>query len=399
MTLPDTNMSNLADSEHYSTEAPASPDKRAMTGAERARLHRQRQKGERLRYTSDEWRALVDPAGLARKAGAGWRSMPAMVLRELCDNAADAAGAGAWIETVTANGDTWWCVGDNGNGIAPDQVAHVFSVNRPMVSSKHVRLPTRGMLGNGTRIAAGLCAIERLPIMVESRDRQTVLRVEKATGHTVIVQQEPIEPIAGTRIYLPKIAGLDGSSVADLAQKTLALAAPASDARIYSGPSNPWWYGATDLAQLLVTAPPGTSIGEVLRDMGLRLPRGVPDGLAAEVTEERAAALLTALRERYEPLPAERIGRVGRDAFGDRYPGYAIEHFTRSMRSGARLPLAVEVWAKCDGWKRRDMGVSAGVDTFLNRAPVLAGIGASGGNEQMLLQGAGITWEPVTAKP
>ncbi|MFL5285457.1 MAG: hypothetical protein ACJ8AW_31905 [Rhodopila sp.] len=150
------------------------------------------------------------------------------------------------------------------------------------------------------------------------------------------------------------------------------------------------------MARLLVTAPPGTSIGDVARDMGL-LPRGVPDGLAAEATEERAAALLTALRERYEPLPAERIGRVGRDAF--EYPGYAIEHFTRPMRSGARLPLTVEVWARCDGWKRRDMSVSAGVDTYLNRAAVLAGIGASGSNERLLLQGAGIDWEPVAAKP
>src|SRR4051812_115875 len=151
------------------------------------------------------------------------------------------------------------------------------------------------------------------------------------------------------------------------------------------------------MARLLVTAPPGTSIGDVARDMGLRLPRGVPDGLAAEATEERAAALLTALRERYEPLPAERIGRVGRDAF--EYPGYAIEHFTRPMRSGARLPLTVEVWARCDGWKRRDMSVSAGIDTYLNRSAVLAGIGASGSNEQLLLQGAGIEWEPVAAKP
>ncbi|MFL5279512.1 MAG: hypothetical protein ACJ8AW_00530, partial [Rhodopila sp.] len=68
---------------------------------------------------------------------------------------------------------------------------------QPAVSSKHVRLPTRGMLGNGTRIVAGFCAIERLPIMVESRDRQTVLRVERATGHTIIERQEPIAPITG----------------------------------------------------------------------------------------------------------------------------------------------------------------------------------------------------------
>src|SRR3954465_4604106 len=124
MTPPDTNVSNLADSEHaYSTEAPdinvtsaASPDKRAMTGAERARLHRQCQKDERerLHYTSDEWRDFVDPASLARKAGVGWRSMPAMVLRELCDNAADAAGPGAWTETVTGDGDPWGGMGGRG---------------------------------------------------------------------------------------------------------------------------------------------------------------------------------------------------------------------------------------------------------------------------------------------
>jgi hypothetical protein len=341
MTLPDTNISGFADSEHAcSTEAPGinvtSDGKRAMTGAERVAASRARKKArenaERLRYTSDEWRAFVDPTSLQRKAGASWQSMPGMVLRELADNAADAAdGAGAWIETVTVDGDPWWCIGDFGDGIAPDEVARTFSVNRPMESTKHVRLPTRGMLGNGTRVVAGFCAITGLPIIVRSRNMQTVLRVEKATGHTVIMEQTPIEPITGTRILLLQDAGLDGPSVADLAEKMLALAAPTADARVYNGPSNPWWYGAADLARLLVTAPAGASIGDVVRDMGLRLPRGVPDGLAAEVTEERAATLLTALRERYEPLSAERIGRVGRDAFGDRYPGYAIEHFVQPM--------------------------------------------------------------------
>src|SRR4051812_45847681 len=89
----------------------------AMTGAERVRVHRARQKAERLHYTSDEWRAFVDPASLQRKAGAGWQSMPGMVLRELADNAADATdGAGAWIESVTVGDTAFWCIGDRGAG-------------------------------------------------------------------------------------------------------------------------------------------------------------------------------------------------------------------------------------------------------------------------------------------
>src|SRR3954470_12178116 len=180
MTVPDTNISSLVDGEHaYDTEtpdvnvtSPGSPDKRAMTNAERVRLHRARQKAERerLTYTSDEWRAFVDPASLQRKAGASWSRMAKMVLRELADNAADAAGgAGVWIEPVFEDGGLWWCICDHGPGIAPDRVARVFSVNRPMESTKHVRLPTRGMLGNGTRVVAGYCAIEGLPIMVDAR--------------------------------------------------------------------------------------------------------------------------------------------------------------------------------------------------------------------------------------
>src|SRR5689334_3938915 len=140
-----------------------------MTGAERTRLCRARKKAKPLSYTKAEWREFVDPTNLQRKAGAAWQNMPAVVLRELADNAADAAGGtGAWIESGMMGNATWWCIGDYGDGIAPDQVARVFSVDRPMESTKHVRLPTRGMLGNGTRVVAGFCAIEGLPIVVDS---------------------------------------------------------------------------------------------------------------------------------------------------------------------------------------------------------------------------------------
>src|SRR6185312_6303236 len=104
MTLPDTNISGFADSEHAcSTETPGinvtSDGKRAMTGAERVRASRARAKERKeaktnpLRHTSDEWRDFVDKDKLQRKAGMAWHNMPDMVLRELADNAADAADA------------------------------------------------------------------------------------------------------------------------------------------------------------------------------------------------------------------------------------------------------------------------------------------------------------------
>src|SRR4051812_45228167 len=214
MSLPDTNISSLTDSEiAYSTEAPGinvtqprrrgrPPKEDAMSGAERAAAYRARAKATKeaktnpLRHTSDEWRDFVDKDKLERKAGMRWHNMPGMVLRELADNAADAAdtvgGAIARIDVVYIDGDAWWCIGDEGKGIIPKDVEGIFNVRRPMASTKHMRLPTRGMLGNGTRVVAGYCAIEGLPIWVESHGRRTTLRIDATTGYTT-AEQQPIE--------------------------------------------------------------------------------------------------------------------------------------------------------------------------------------------------------------
>lgn len=64
------------------------------------------------------------------------------MLRELVDNALD-AGSDATIEQV---GDAW-VIADNGPGLDPADIPRLFSVNRPLLSSKRRRLPLRGMLG------------------------------------------------------------------------------------------------------------------------------------------------------------------------------------------------------------------------------------------------------------
>jgi hypothetical protein len=352
MSLPDTNITSLTDSEHAaenvtsaddpmnrhacSTDAGAenvtSTKRPPMSPAERKRRERERKAAqqEHITYRSDEWRQFVDIGGLQRKAGASWRDLGAIVLRELADNAADAAGGDrAWIETVEIDGNTWWCIGDHGPGIAPEEVAYKFNVRRPMESTKLVRRPTRGMLGNGTRVVAGYCAIEDADLIVDSRGMRTTLRFEKSTGMTSVARQEPIADIVGTRVYLQQCRGLTQESVAELAQDTLALATLTDDARIYSGPSNPWWYGAADLARLMASAPDDKTIGDVVRDMSLALPRGMQDGKAAGVTEEQAKALLDELREKIPPVEPRRIGYVGKSAFN--MPGYALKTTIRPL--------------------------------------------------------------------
>ena len=92
-----------------------------------------------------------DPRTLPQKAGCEPRQLGRIVAKELVDNALDAGADG-----VRVDGDlTRIVVRDNGPGIAPDKIATLFSVNRPLLSSKLKRLPTRGMLGNGLRVVMG----------------------------------------------------------------------------------------------------------------------------------------------------------------------------------------------------------------------------------------------------
>ena len=77
-----------------------------------------------------------------------------LVLKELADNGLD---TGAEVKVGELPNGKGYFVEDDGPGIdgTPEQIARLFSINRPMVSTKLLRLPTRGALGNGLRVVAG----------------------------------------------------------------------------------------------------------------------------------------------------------------------------------------------------------------------------------------------------
>jgi hypothetical protein len=85
---------------------------------------------------------FTDLATLPQKAGCQPAYLGEVVLKELVDNALD-TGANVSLDHI----DDTWIVADDGPGLDPADVPRLFSVNRPLLSSKLKRLPLRGMLG------------------------------------------------------------------------------------------------------------------------------------------------------------------------------------------------------------------------------------------------------------
>jgi hypothetical protein len=116
------------------------------------------------------------------------------VLKELADNALDAGG----MVRIGQLQDGGWYVEDDGPGIAgdPADIARLFSIRRPLVSSKLLRLPMRGALGNGLRVVAGAVLASDGRLVLETRGRRLDLRPQD-NGDTLA--PAPAPPAPGSR--------------------------------------------------------------------------------------------------------------------------------------------------------------------------------------------------------
>jgi len=159
--------------------------------AERMRRMRARRKAGgavgNILFERSDWRLFTDPRTLPQKAGREPDQIGCVILKELVDNALDTGAA-----EVRLDGDDTSCVvSDNGPGLDAATVLRVFEVNRPLVSSKLQRLPTRGMLGNGLRVVMGAVAAYDGKISVTTRGQRYDLAHNSVTGATEICVASP----------------------------------------------------------------------------------------------------------------------------------------------------------------------------------------------------------------
>ncbi len=320
-------------------------------------------------YTREDWIDFRDPARISARAGVPRERLPRVVVKELADNALDAPGSLRFGILAAAAGEFKFFVSDDGPGMpgTDAELAARFSIRRPMESSKTRRLPTRGMLGNGTRVIAGVVLISGGVLKVYTKGRCLTLKPEE-DGSTTIVSVAPWQG-AGTRV---EVALGAGAGIAEAAAADAGIFDWAEDARAlaggkpYKGSSSPWWYGDGSFWELLQAAGPKPLVREVERLDGCTARDKIAtvvgewgkrpsDGL----TRDEAATVLSRARGQAGPVNPERLGKVGRrDDFG----GYAQAVGTFEA-DGATIPFAVEAWA--------NRSARPGIRVCVNRTPAL----------------------------
>jgi hypothetical protein len=125
-----------------------------------------------------------------------------LVLKEIADNALD-TGADIRFGLVDPENLDLFYIEDDGPGLngTPEEIASLFNISRPMRSSKLLRLPQRGALGNGLRVVAGAVLASEGSLVVITRNHQIKLRPE-ANGSTTVVSVMPAKRPIGTRIEI-----------------------------------------------------------------------------------------------------------------------------------------------------------------------------------------------------
>jgi hypothetical protein len=331
-----------------------------------------------------DWTSFRTVEGLQQKAGVAAHRLRRLVLKELTDNALD-------TETRVRIGelpDGGYVIEDNGGGIEgqPDDIARLFSIARPMVSTKLLRLPTRGALGNGLRVVAGAVLASEGFLFVTIGNRRIELRPER-DGTTTVVTVTPVDLSIGTRIEIGfGLAIPEDANALDWA----VIATQMARGESYQGKSSPYWYdvpqfhellsagGAVPLRELVARLDgcTGGRAGEIVAEAGLSRKA------CNEVSRDEVVRLLEAARNNAREVKPGRLGAVGPDLF----PGgaYATAGGTVPYGTGlhALIPFVVEAWA----------GPSANMRLLVcvNRTPVTGDIEATRDRRDIDVFGCGL---------
>jgi hypothetical protein len=329
-----------------------------------------------------DWALFRSVEGLCQKAGVADVLLRRLVLKEIVDNALDTGKAVRFGLIDPENDLDRFFVEDDGPGLdgSPEEIASLFSIRRPMRSSKLLRLPQRGALGNGLRVVAGAVLASEGSLVVITRNKRIELR-PKADGTTAVIKVSAVNHRRGTRIEI----GFD-PSLPNEPDHPFAWARAAGEIAYhgegYDGRSSPFWYDPVQFHELILAhgSQPlrgliasldgctGGKAGEIIAAAGL-------DRTTCEnVTRQQATKLLKIAHDHARPVNPERLGYVGRDAYAGTY--YAIERGVGRFGSAAPLaeiPFVVEAWAR----KTSDKGNNIKLNMLVNRTPVTGEISAN----------------------
>ncbi len=335
----------------------------------------------------EDWHGFCDLDELPRKAGVPPAGMAKLLVKELADNALDAAGA-CKFGRLKGNGFYVQNQGDIPGG--PPAVAMLFSVGRPQTSSKLYRQAARGMLGNGWRVLAGAVFATGGRIVVRTAGLCLHL-TPRADGTTAVRERRTkrLLPEGVTRVAVwlgPAITV--GPDALDWA----ALASEIAAARGGKPPPRPSAHHHTpqSFADLLRDVAAGTTTCQVVECFsGLSGSKasevcGELTGPAAGVTPAQAVTLFDRMKAAAGAPGHASLGRVGH------LPNWGrprVEDATFTL-SGAEIPARIEAWAR----PARTQGLTVCVNGTPCPAPVSLYVGKNRDEKNgLIVSGAGCT--------
>jgi hypothetical protein len=345
-----------------------------------------------LKFERADWTSFRTIEGLQQKAGVAASKLRRLVIKELADNGLDPRGAEVRVGELPDGG---YFVEDDGPGIhgSPEEIARLFSISRPMISTKLLRLPTRGALGNGLRVVAGAVLASEGTLAVTTKNFRIELRPER-DGGTTVVNSTPVKFPTGTRVEIsfgPAIPE-DGNALF-WAKAAIRMQV----GQTYTGRSSPFWYDVPQFHELL-SASGQTPVRELVAALD-----GCTGGRAGEivaaaglhrktcndVSREQAAVLLLAARASARPVTPQRLGVVGPECFAENAYATASGSASFGTEPRAEIPFVVEAWVS----PASDMRLVCCV----NRTPVAGEIYARRNKRDINLFGGGLSHTVATA--
>lgn len=311
-------------------------------------------------FERPDWTLFRSLGTLGQKAGVPLRRLAALVVKELTDNALD-AGATAHVER---DGD-WIYVEDDGPGLPAEAaaIARLFSIRRPLTSSKMVRVPSRGALGNGLRVVSGAVLVSGGDLLIETRGQRFNVR-PLDDGTSQVTQLPAPARLVGTRIGIR--LGPDvpvGENVLGWSEIAIAFATPGKS---YTGRTSPWWYDAESFFEMCKAAGsrPLADLCGVFRDITQQTAASLAGStLSGDVTRDQASELLGKLRERSAAPKPTALGKIGE--LGGMSYAHAAGEITVGSNMAARLPYSIDAFVEIQEEGSDDLVIA-----LVNRTPI-----------------------------
>ncbi|MGK0466474.1 hypothetical protein [Clostridium sp.] len=296
-------------------------------------------------FIKEDWKLFRSMDTLTQKAGVGQDYIPALVAKELVDNALDVS-ENVIIDVKSGYLSVW----NDGDGIDESKLCELFSINRPLVTSKLLRLPTRGALGNGLRVVVGAVIATGGKLFVSTR----------GITYEIIAQDDGSSKIK-------KVSQYDGTGTAieiKLGDKLIStrwssIATRFNKGENYKGKTSAYWYNSESFFELCQAAQgtvhelvqqfegcTGTKAGIIAKEFGR-------NRLSKELPFYDTESLLEIIKNNSKFVKPNRLGSIVQI---EEYNFYDKQESSFKMQTSkgkheAVIPFTVEVLAKedCNG--------------------------------------------------